>query len=136
MSLGIFGSRDVSTASSGIARTRPLEIPLQCSKSGTLYLTCCANCVAPCLTPRSVLSRSQSAIHRLIASAYALDMAHTATRLVTYTPAKGNTYWHETSSRPARSLESVVLPNGVKERVVVDLEEFLGGAKWYAERGE
>jgi chaperone BCS1 len=63
-------------------------------------------------------------------------MAHTATRLVTYTPAKGNTYWHETSSRPARSLESVVLPSGVKERVVVDLEEFLGGAKWYAERGE
>jgi hypothetical protein len=30
----------------------------------------------------------------------------------------------------------VVLPSGVKERVVVDLEEFLGGAKWYAERGE
>lgn len=94
------------------------------------FIVCVAN------TRRSVLSRSQTAIHRLIASAYALDQAHTATRLVTYTPVKGNTYWHETSSRPARSLESVVLPSGVKERVVVDLDEFLGGAKWYAERGE
>ncbi|KAJ9115730.1 hypothetical protein QFC24_006913 [Naganishia onofrii] len=83
----------------------------------------------------SVLSRSQSAIHSLIASAHSTSIKQSASRLVTHTPAKGNTYWHETSSRPARSLQSVVLPEGVKERVVRDLSEFLGGASWYANRG-
>ncbi|KAJ9091286.1 hypothetical protein QFC21_007275 [Naganishia friedmannii] len=63
------------------------------------------------------------------------SIKQSASRLVTYTPAKGNTYWHETSSRPARSLQSVVLPEGVKERVVRDLSEFLAGSSWYAERG-
>lgn len=130
------GSRGGYIALKDTARIRRSATPLPCFASGT----------SP--PPRafhpasfqsryvsSVLSRSQHAIHRLIASAHALSLAHTATRLVTYTPAKGNTYWHETSSRPARSLESVVLPEGVKERVVADLGDFLGGARWYAERG-
>ena len=37
--------------------------------------------------------------------------------------------------RRKRPLDSVVLDDGVKERIVADVNEFLGSAKWYYDRG-
>ncbi|CAG8478242.1 2013_t:CDS:2 [Paraglomus occultum] len=37
--------------------------------------------------------------------------------------------------RKRRLLSSVILDEGVKERIVTDVEEFIGNGKWYSERG-
>lgn len=37
--------------------------------------------------------------------------------------------------RRKRPLSSVVLADGVKDRIVADVRAFLGRRKWYAERG-
>lgn len=38
--------------------------------------------------------------------------------------------------RRRRPLSSVVLENGVAERIVDDVKEFIGNPKWYTDRGE
>lgn len=37
--------------------------------------------------------------------------------------------------RQKRPLDSVILEKGVKERIVADIQDFIGSAKWYADRG-
>ena len=37
--------------------------------------------------------------------------------------------------RRKRPLDSVVLEEGVKERIVADIQDFIGSAEWYADRG-
>jgi len=37
--------------------------------------------------------------------------------------------------RQKRPLNSVILEKGVKERIVADIQDFIGSAKWYADRG-
>jgi chaperone BCS1 len=45
---------------------------------------------------------------------------------------KWDKFGHPRSKRP---LESVILDRGVKEKIVADVQDFLGSAKWYYERG-
>ncbi|MDH5559209.1 MAG: hypothetical protein OEZ03_17820, partial [Alphaproteobacteria bacterium] len=44
-------------------------------------------------------------------------------------------YWQLSSSKRLRSMESVILPVGQKERLVRDAKWFFGAANWYVERG-
>ena len=41
-------------------------------------------------------------------------------------------------SRPVRPWDSVILPEGVKERLLEDVEKFISkkGKEWYAKRGK
>lgn len=33
-------------------------------------------------------------------------------------------------------MDSVILPEGVKERILADIDEFLKGERWYVDRGK
>ncbi|KPI44284.1 Mitochondrial chaperone BCS1 [Cyphellophora attinorum] len=47
-----------------------------------------------------------------------------------------STEWKEFgNARPKRPLESVLLDEGVKERIVSDVQDFIASKKWYADRG-
>lgn len=43
--------------------------------------------------------------------------------------------WRFVASRPKRPLSSIVLDDGIKEKLLDDAKEFLISRKWYAERG-
>lgn len=43
--------------------------------------------------------------------------------------------WSLAGSRPKRPLSSVVLDQGIKERLLVDAKDFMSNEKWYAARG-
>lgn len=49
--------------------------------------------------------------------------------------ARGVTWERFGHPRTKRPLESVILEKGVKERIVADIQDFIGSAKWYADRG-
>ena len=43
--------------------------------------------------------------------------------------------WDIVASHPKRLLDSIILDGGVKEDILDDTRDFLGGKKWYSERG-
>lgn len=49
--------------------------------------------------------------------------------------ARGVTWERFGHPRQKRPLDSVILEKGVKERIVADIQDFIGSAKWYADRG-
>jgi chaperone BCS1 len=49
--------------------------------------------------------------------------------------ARGVTWEKFGKPRQKRPLDSVILEKGVKERIVADIKDFIGSAKWYADRG-
>lgn len=44
-------------------------------------------------------------------------------------------HWNHVACRPKRSMNSIVLDPGVKDRLVSDARDFLKSKNWYAERG-
>ncbi|KAK5937337.1 Complex III assembly protein translocase and chaperone [Knufia obscura] len=49
--------------------------------------------------------------------------------------ARGVTWEKFGKPRQKRPLDSVILEKGVKQRIVADIQDFIGSAKWYADRG-
>ena len=43
--------------------------------------------------------------------------------------------WRYVSSRPQRSLQSIILDAGVKETILEDARDFLTSNQWYSDRG-
>ena len=43
--------------------------------------------------------------------------------------------WNHVASRPKRSMNSIVLDEGVKELLLEDARDFLKSKQWYADRG-
>jgi len=58
-----------------------------------------------------------------------------AHRLLLYTVDRWGEQWHLADSKPRRSLESVVLDEGVSRHLHDDIHEFFGRRDWYAQLG-
>lgn len=83
----------------------------------------------------TTLSSSRHLFAKLLADARRLAEKSTEGKTVVYT-AWGVEWRPFGKPRRRREMGSVVLEQGVAERVVDDLRGFLGRGKWYAERGE
>ena len=57
-------------------------------------------------------------------------------KTVTYvSPNSGSNDWRQFgNAKDKRSLKSVILRQGQKERIVSDIEEFISNSKWYKDR--
>jgi chaperone BCS1 len=83
----------------------------------------------------TTLSSSRHLFSGLLAEARQLAEASTEGKTVVYT-AWGVEWRPFGKPRRRREMGSVVLGEGVAERVEADVKGFLGRARWYAERGE
>ncbi|GHJ84883.1 hypothetical protein NliqN6_1285 [Naganishia liquefaciens] len=82
----------------------------------------------------TALSRDRHLFPQLLAEARALADKGTEGKTVVYTA--WGTEWRPLGKpRRKRDVGSVVLAQGIAETCVDDLKQFLGRAKWYAERG-
>jgi hypothetical protein len=48
---------------------------------------------------------------------------------------RGNFYWRNVGTRPARLLQSVICEDGIAQSACSDMKDFLEAATWYADRG-
>jgi hypothetical protein len=82
----------------------------------------------------TALSRDRKLFTTLIEEARDLAMQDQVGKLVVYT--SWGTDWRQFGKpKPRRLLQSVVLEEGVAERIQSDILKFLGRREWYAERG-
>ena len=66
--------------------------------------------------------------------AHKLAQQATEGKLIVYQPV--STRWEQFGEpRRKRGIESVILDEGIKERITGDVKDFLGSAKWYYDRG-
>lgn len=75
--------------------------------------------------------KSQSVLRELVAEAKA---AMTSSRLVRVCVWR-DFYWAPIRGKEPRPLNSIVLPNGQRERIIEDIQRYIGAAAWYVERG-
>lgn len=83
----------------------------------------------------TTLSRDRSLFPTLLTEARKLAQAAQVGRTVIYT-AWGADWKPFGRPRMRRLLESVVLDEGVKERVVEDVKSFMDRGQWYFDRGQ
>lgn len=83
----------------------------------------------------TTLSRDRSLFPTLLSEARQLAQSAQIGRTVIYT-AWGPDWRPFGQPRARRLLESVVLDEGVKERIVDDVKGFMARGKWYHDRGE
>lgn len=81
-----------------------------------------------------LLGRSTAAVRDLIAEAQALAATTGEPRIPVSVPSGGN-YWRRVSEQVVRPLTSVILPAGVVEAAVADVQSFLDSRAWYLEQG-
>ncbi|KAH9815819.1 BCS1 N terminal-domain-containing protein [Melampsora americana] len=82
----------------------------------------------------TTLARDRHLLVQLLSEAKTVSMKTEEGRIVIYT-AWGAEWKPFGQPRTKRPITSVVLDQGVKENLVRDIEDFMGRAKWYAERG-
>lgn len=82
----------------------------------------------------SVLTRDRAAILRLLEEARDAAMPKDDPRITVYTPGWHGD-WDSEMKRRLRPLESVVLRQGVMERIVGRVTKFLESEQWYIDRG-
>jgi chaperone BCS1 len=83
----------------------------------------------------TTLSRDRQLFPALLSEARKLAQQAVVGRTVIYT-AWGAEWRPFGRPREKRLLESVVLDEGVKERIVEDVKSFMSRGRWYSERGE
>ncbi len=83
----------------------------------------------------TTLSSFRDVFPQLLSEARALAESSTEGKTVVYT-AWGVEWRPFGKPRRRREMGSVVLADGVSERIEKDLRGFLGRGRWYAERGE
>jgi chaperone BCS1 len=80
-----------------------------------------------------IVGRSQEVARQLVEDARAAALKSTRKQSELYISSLW--YWNKIGAITPRALSSVVLPSGVTERIVADVEEFLESRGWYFERG-
>mmetsp|Transcript_526 Transcript_526/g.602 ORF Transcript_526/g.602 Transcript_526/m.602 type:complete len:546 (+) Transcript_526:277-1914(+) len=81
-----------------------------------------------------MLGRSREGIEALVEEARTKAKERECARTTVYLT-DPNGYWNRTSSRAARRLKSVVLPEGQDHSIISDCKSFLSSEKWYADHG-
>jgi chaperone BCS1 len=83
----------------------------------------------------TTLSRDRALFANLMAEARDLAIRDQEGKLVLYTP--WGIEWRPFGKpKTKRPIQSVVLQEGVAERIEEDIVRFLGRRKWYADRGQ
>jgi chaperone BCS1 len=80
-----------------------------------------------------IVGRSQDVARQLVEDAR--QCAQKAARKAADLYISSMWYWSRVGEISPRGLESVILPEGMSERLVADVQEFLDSREWYAERG-
>lgn len=78
------------------------------------------------------LGTSPALMHELLAQIIAARSRATKTHVEVYT---FSGYWRLACRKDKRALESVILPSGLRDSVVDDVESFFGARPWYSLRG-
>lgn len=83
-----------------------------------------------------VIGKSQSAIRNLLTHArdFAFARRERERKVELFMPSYG-CWWTNLGEREPRSIESVFLPDTVRERIVSDVTRFLASRQWYSQRG-
>jgi len=82
----------------------------------------------------TMLGKNRKQITNLINDAMDLYYAKDEGKTVVYTNCGGS--WGRTGSpRAPRPLASVILPEGIKENILLDIKKFLHNSKWYRDMG-
>ena len=82
----------------------------------------------------TTLSRDRHLFTELLHESQAIALAKQEGKTVIYT-SWGPEWKPFGLPRKRRLLSSVILDKNVKERIITDIEEFIGNGKWYSERG-
>jgi chaperone BCS1 len=82
----------------------------------------------------TTLSRDRSVFSELLKEAQKMALLNQEGKTVIYT-SWGPEWRPFGQPRKRRALESVILDNGIAERIVRDVKEFVKNEKWYADRG-
>lgn len=80
-----------------------------------------------------IIGRGQDIARQLIEDARAAAMKATRKQSELYVSTMW--YWNKIGVIAPRALDSVVLPDGMAERITADVTEFLDSRAWYTERG-
>ncbi|KAK7446313.1 hypothetical protein VKT23_014519 [Stygiomarasmius scandens] len=85
----------------------------------------------------SILTRDHKLLRQLLQDARRSFMVAQENNLSIWTADKMYSYgdWRRISSRPKRSLKSIILDPGVKDMLLDDARDFLASKEWYNERG-
>ncbi|MBW0524540.1 hypothetical protein O181_064255 [Austropuccinia psidii MF-1] len=83
----------------------------------------------------TTLSRDRHLLVDLLKEAKALSMKIEEGRIVIYTSMGGAEWRPFGQPRAKRPIASVILDQGIKETLLTDIKEFMGRARWYADRG-
>ncbi|KAF8329373.1 uncharacterized protein EI90DRAFT_2997066, partial [Cantharellus anzutake] len=81
-----------------------------------------------------IYTRSHKTIHDLLLEAKREYESATESRVSVYVCDQYNN-WYYAGSRPKRSMDSVVIPEEVKELLVEDAKDFMDSEAWYGQRG-
>ncbi|KAJ8082543.1 hypothetical protein PM082_008398 [Marasmius tenuissimus] len=82
----------------------------------------------------SIFTRRPSLLVELLQEArdaYLADQEHSMCVYVS----DNNNNWKHVACRPKRSMQSIILDPGIKDRLLEDARDFLSSKAWYAERG-
>lgn len=78
------------------------------------------------------IGRSPALLREMVAEALALSL-RPDNKITVF--ASQREYWQKVSSFSPRPLSTVLLPDGIAERMKADIEEFRANKEWYEERG-
>ena len=81
-----------------------------------------------------ILARDQKIVNRLLLDAKATWKLAKAESIFIFASDTRNE-WRFVASRPKRPLCSIILDDGIREKILDDARDFLNSRKWYAERG-
>lgn len=81
-----------------------------------------------------ILARDPKVVSRLLVEAKGAWKTAKAESIYIFASDTRNE-WRFVASRPQRPLSSIILDDGIKEKILDDANEFLNSRKWYAERG-
>jgi mitochondrial chaperone BCS1 len=81
-----------------------------------------------------ILARNQKIVNQLLLDAKAVWKLAKAESIFIFASDTRNE-WRFVASRPKRPLRSIILDDGIREKLLDDAKDFLNSRKWYAERG-
>ena len=86
--------------------------------------------------PRSIIGNQKDLFLHIVEEARNEALLQSEGKTVTYvSPNSGSNDWRQFgNAKDKRSLKSVILRQGQKERIVSDIEEFISNSKWYKDR--
>lgn len=81
-----------------------------------------------------ILGRKRDVARRLLEEARKIALPNSEDKITIHLRDTFGNGWRSPIYRPKRTLDSVILPEGQSERLIADMQTFLGREEWYNER--